>query len=45
MCFTLLLDQDCVGSMSLKKLFSYNLPTQGQAGINLGDVDMSQTYL
>ena len=33
MCITLLLDQDCVGSMSLQKIFCYHLPTRGQAGI------------
>ena len=35
----------CVGSMSPQKLSCYHLPTQGRAGIKLGDVDTSQTYL
>ena len=45
MCFTLLLDQDCVVGMSLQKLFCYHLPTRGRAGIKLGDADMGQPYL
>ena len=38
-------DQDCVGSMSIQKLFCYHLPTRARAGVKLGDADMSPTYL
>jgi hypothetical protein len=39
-------DQDCVGACHLKNyFFCYNLPTRGRAGVKLGDVDTSQTYL
>ena len=44
-CFTWLFDWDCVGSMSLQKLFCYHLPTRWRAGIKLGDADTSPTYL
>ena len=40
-----IVDQDCVGFMSPKKLFCYHLPTRGRAGVKLGDVDMLQMYL
>ena len=43
--FTLLSDLDCVGSMSLQKLFCYHLPTRGRVGVKLGDADTSPTYL
>ena len=37
-CFTLLYDQDYVGSMSPQKLsLCYRLPTRGQVGTKLGD--------
>ena len=34
-----------LGSISNKKLYCYHLPTLGQVGINLGNVDTSQMYL
>ena len=40
-----IVDQDCVGFMSPKKLFCYHLPTPGRAGVQLGDDDTLQTYL
>ena len=37
-CFTVLVDQDYVGSMSPQKLFCfYRLPTRGRVGTKLGD--------
>jgi hypothetical protein len=39
-------DEDCVGACHLKTyFFCYHLPTQGRAGVKLGDADTSQTYL
>jgi hypothetical protein len=39
-------DQDCAGACHLKNyFFCYHLPTQGWAGVKLGDADTSQTFL
>jgi hypothetical protein len=39
-------DQDCEGACHLKNyFFCYHLYTQGRAGVKLGDVDTSPTYL
>ena len=34
-----------VGACHLKNYFCYHLPTRGRAGVKLGDVDTSKTYL
>ena len=34
-----------LGSIPHQKLFFYHLPTQGRAGIKLGDADTSPSYL
>ena len=36
---------DMLGSIPHQKLCFYHLPTRGRAGIKLGDVDTSPTYL
>ena len=38
-------DQDCDGACHLKNYSFYHLPTQGRAGVKLGDVDTLQMYL
>jgi hypothetical protein len=39
-------DQDCDSACHLKNYsFVCHLPTRGQAGVKLGDVDTLQTYL
>ena len=34
-----------LGSIPHQKFYFYHLPTQGRAGLKLGDVDTSPTYL
>ena len=36
---------DMLGSIPHQKFYFYHLPTQGQAGIKIGDADTSPTYL
>ena len=42
----IIIDQTCAPlAFTLHKFFLYHLPTRGRAGIKLGDVDTSPTYL
>ena len=45
MCFYILFDQECVTACHLKNYCLLSLTYSGRAGVKLGDVDTSQTYL